>query len=511
MSNQKNLTTNDTWFFGHPKGMVTLFFTEMWERMSYYGMRALLVLYMTGAVTGFNPGLGWSQVDAQAIYGIYVGMVYFMVIPGGWLADNVLGHQKAVLIGAIIIALGHFTLAIPLTETFFLGLILVVLGTGLLKGNISTIVGQLYKPGDSRVQAGYTIFYMSINIGSTLGFLICSWLGEKIGWHWGFGAAGVGMFFGVLQYINFKHLLGEAGNKPNDMPQVQRDSYIKWSKITAGLMVIVIALGLLGIITVEPRAFAENFAYFLTAVAAVYFVYLFLFAGLSATEKKNVFLLLILFVGAAAFWSGFDQSASSLSIFARDYTDLTLNGLSGSFGMEEGFPIGWLQFANPIFVVIFEPIFAGIWVHLGRMNLDPSLPVKFAIGLFFMALSFVVMIYAVNLAMEVSPVGVQWLVITYLLQTWGELALSPIGLSAFSQYAPKKYIGQMFGLWFLASAIGGVLAGLLGGEALDSGLESISPVFEFMIQYYVVIGLALIAVAVFGIAKSAEIAKAKKT
>ena len=511
MSNQKNLTTNDTWFFGHPKGMVTLFFTEMWERMSYYGMRALLVLYMTGAVTGFNPGLGWSQVDAQAIYGIYVGMVYFMVIPGGWLADNVLGHQKAVLIGAIIIALGHFTLAMPLTETFFLGLILVVLGTGLLKGNISTIVGQLYKPGDSRVQAGYTIFYMSINIGSTLGFLICSWLGEKIGWHWGFGAAGVGMFFGVLQYINFKHLLGEAGNKPNDMPQVQRDSYIKWSKITAGLMVIVIALGLLGIITVEPRAFAENFAYFLTAVAAVYFAYLFLGAGLTATEKKNVFLLLILFIGAAAFWSGFDQSASSLSIFARDYTDLTLNGLSGSFGMEEGFPIGWLQFANPIFVVIFAPIFAGIWMHLGRMNLDPSLPVKFAIGLFFMALSFVVMIYAVNLAMEVSPVGMQWLIITYLLQTWGELALSPIGLSAFSQYAPKKYIGQMFGLWFLASAIGGVLAGLLGGEALDSGLESISPVFEFMIQYYVVIGLALIAVAVFGIAKSAEIAKAKKT
>ena len=268
-------------------------------------------------------------------------------------------------------------------------------------------------------------------------------------------------------------------------------------------MVIVIALGLLGFITVEPKAFAENFALFLTAVAAVYFAYLFLGAGLTATEKKNVFLLLILFIGAAAFWSGFDQSASSLSIFARDYTDLSVGGYI--------IPIGWLQFANPIFVVIFAPIFAGIWMHLVRMNLDPSLPVKFAIGLFFMALSFVVMIYAVNLAMEVSPVGMQWLIITYLLQTWGELALSPIGLSAFSQYAPKKYIGQMFGLWFLASAIGGVLAGLLGGEALDSGLESISPVFEFMIQYYVVIGLALIAVAVFGIAKSAEIAKAKKT
>ena len=491
MAKQKNLTADDTWFFGHPKGMVTLFFTEMWERMSYYGMRALLVLYMTGAMTGFNPGLGWSQIDAQAIYGIYVGMVYFMVIPGGWLADNVLGHQKAVLIGAIIIALGHFTLALPLTETFFLGLILVVLGTGLLKGNISTIVGQLYKDGDSRVQAGYTIFYMSINIGSTLGFLICSYLGEKIGWHWGFGAAGVGMFFGVLQYINFKHLLGDAGKSPNSMPQAQRDSYIKWSKITAGLMVITIVLGLLGFINFDFRAFAENFAVFLGLVALAYFVYLFFFAGLTEQEKKNLMLLVVLFIGAAAFWSGFDQSAGSLNIFARDYTDLSVSGYI--------IPIGWLQFANPIFVVIFAPIFAGIWMHLGRMNLDPSLPVKFAIGLFFMAISFVVMLYAVQLAMQIEgPVGMQWLILTYLLQTWGELALSPIGLSAFSTYAPKRYVGQMFGLWFLASSIGGVLAGLLGGEALGEGLESISPVFEFMIQYYVVIGVALVLVAAVG-------------
>ena len=491
MAKQKNLTADDTWFFGHPKGMVTLFFTEMWERMSYYGMRALLVLYMTGAMTGFNPGLGWSQIDAQAIYGIYVGMVYFMVIPGGWLADNVLGHQKAVLIGAIIIALGHFTLALPLTETFFLGLILVVIGTGLLKGNISTIVGQLYKDGDSRVQAGYTIFYMSINIGSTLGFLICSYLGEKIGWHWGFGAAGVGMFFGVLQYINFKHLLGDAGKNPNSMPQAQRNSYIKWSKITAGLMVITIMLGLLGFINFDPRAFAENFAVFLGLVALAYFVYLFFFAGLTEQEKKNLMLLVVLFIGAAAFWSGFDQSAGSLNIFARDYTDLSVSGYI--------IPIGWLQFANPIFVVIFAPIFAGIWMHLGRMNLDPSLPVKFAIGLFFMAISFVVMLYAVQLAMQIEgPVGMQWLILTYLLQTWGELALSPIGLSAFSTYAPKRYVGQMFGLWFLASSIGGVLAGLLGGEALGEGLESISPVFEFMIQYYVVIGVALVLVAAVG-------------
>ncbi|MFL2699237.1 MAG: peptide MFS transporter [Gammaproteobacteria bacterium] len=477
----------DKGFFGHPIGLRTLFLTEMWERMSYYGMRALLVLYMTGAITGFNPGLGWSAVDANAIYGIYVGMVYFMVVPGGWLADNILGHQKAVLIGAVIIAMGHFTLALPLTQTFFLGLILIVLGTGLLKGNISTIVGNLYVDNDDRRESGYTIFYMSINIGSTLGFLICSYLGEKIGWHYGFGAAGVGMSFGVYQYIKYRHLLGSAGANPNSMSDEKRSKLIKWTKISLIGMFIVIGTGLLGLISIEPRLFAENFAYFLTIIAGLYFIYLFLLAGLNADEKKNLLLLFILFIGAAAFWSGFDQSASSLSIFARDYTDLSI----GSFII----PIGWLQFANPILVVIFAPIFAGIWAHLGRINMNPSLPLKFAIGLLFMAFSFIIMIYAVNLAMVSAPVGMQWLLITYAIQTWGELALSPIGLAAFSRYSPKRYMGQMFGLWFLASAIGGVLAGLLGGDALEGGLETISPVFSFMIQYYLVIAVVLIVLS----------------
>ncbi len=474
-------------FFGHPIGLRTLFLTEMWERMSYYGMRALLVLYMTGAATGFNPGLGWSQVESQAIYGIYSGMVYFMVVPGGWIADNILGHQKAVLIGALIIALGHFTLAIPIEQTFFLGLIFVVLGTGLLKGNISTIVGQLYEGQDDKRDSGYTIFYMSINIGSTLGFLICSYLGEKIGWHWGFGAAGIGMTFGVIQYIKHRHLLGDAGMHPNEMSDEKRSKYTNYLKVSLIGMFLVIGAGLLGFFVIDPRFFAEQFAYFLTIIAGLYFVYLFLFAGLEAYERKNLILLFLLFIGAAAFWSGFDQSAGSLNIFARDYTDLSVGGYE--------IPVGWLQFANPVIVVLFAPIFAGIWAQLARMNLDPSLPFKFAIGLLFMALSFFVMIIAVNIAIESSPVGMQWLLLTYLFQTWGELALSPIGLSAFSRYGPKRYMGQMFGLWFLASAIGGVLAGLLGGEALDGGLETISPIFEFMIQYYLIIAVALIALS----------------
>ncbi len=480
------MNTSNT-FFGHPIGLRTLFLTEMWERMSYYGMRALLVLYMTGAVTGFNPGLGWSQIESQAIYGIYSGMVYFMVVPGGWIADNILGHQKAVLIGALIIALGHFTLAIPIEQTFFLGLIFVVLGTGLLKGNISTIVGQLYEGQDDKRDSGYTIFYMSINIGSTLGFLICSYLGEKIGWHWGFGAAGIGMTFGVIQYIKHRHLLGDAGMHPNEMSDDKRKKLTNYLKVSLVGMFMVIGAGLLGFFTIDPRFFAEQFAYFLTIIAGLYFIYLFLFAGLNAIERKNLILLFLLFIGAAAFWSGFDQSAGSLNIFARDYTDLSIAGYK--------IPVGWLQFANPVIVVLFAPIFAGIWAQLARKNLDPSLPIKFAIGLLFMALSFLVMIVAVNIAIEASPVGMQWLLLTYLFQTWGELALSPIGLSAFSRYGPKRYMGQMFGLWFLASAIGGVLAGLLGGEALDGGLETISPVFEFMIQYYLVIAVALIALS----------------
>ena len=479
----------DKGFLGHPIGLRTLFLTEMWERMSYYGMRALLVLYMTGTVTNFNPGLGWTQMESQAIYGIYVGMVYFMVVPGGWIADNILGHQKAVLYGAMIIALGHFTLAIPIQQTFFLGLIFVVLGTGLLKGNISTIVGKLYKEDDGRRESGYTIFYMAINIGSTLGFLVCSYLGEKIGWHWGFGAAGIGMSFGVLQFIYSKKLLGVAGVNPNPMEDRRRAKLVLGTKISLGVMFVVIASGLLGFYSIEPRGFAENFSYFLTVVAGLYFLYLFFFAGLTSAEKRNLILLGLLFVGAAAFWSGFDQSASSLSIFARDYTDLSVSGYI--------IPIGWLQFANPIFVVIFAPIFAGIWTHLGRINLNPALPIKFAFGLMLMAVSFVIMLFAVELAMETAPVGMRWLILTYLLQTWGELTLSPIGLAAFSRYSPKKYIGQMFGLWFLASAIGGVLAGLLGGDALDAGLESISPVFNFMIKYYLAIALILIVLSRF--------------
>ena len=475
-------------FFGHPLGLRTLFFTELWERMSYYGMRGLLVLYMTIGVVG-NPGLGWSNIEANAIYGIYAGMVYFLALPGGWLADNLLGYQKAVLYGALIIMFGHFTLAIPLEQTFILGLALVAIGTGLLKPNISSIVGQLYADDDERRDSGFTVFYMSINIGSMLGFAVCGYLGERIGWHWGFGAAGIGMLLGVLQFIFFKDNLGEAGLYPNSMSQERRQSLKFWTISTILFFLVIVLTGMLGIWNVDPVFFAERFRDFLVVISFVYFGYLFFFAGLTSNEKKNVLMLLLLFVGAAAFWSGFDQSAGSLSIFTRDYVNLTF----GSFQA----PVSWTQFLNPLFVVMFAPFFAYLWIYLGKRNLNPNTPIKFAIGLIFMGLGFIVMLYAVEYALISAPVGVQWLLLTYLLHTFGELVLSPVGLSAFSRYSPKKYLGQMMGLWFLASSLGGVLAGLLGGEATESGLTSMTPIFTELIYYYFILAVVLIGLSFF--------------
>ena len=447
MSEQEaNLSQSN--FFGHPIGLRTLFFTELWERMSYYGMRGLLVLYMTIGVVG-NPGLGWSNVEANAIYGIYAGMVYFLALPGGWLADNLLGYQKAVLYGALIIMLGHFTLAIPLEETFILGLAFVAIGTGLLKPNISSIVGQLYADHDERRDSGFTIFYMSINIGSMLGFAVCGYLGERIGWHWGFGAAGIGMLFGVIQFVYFRSQLGTAGLNPNEMAEGRRSTLRLWTIITVLFFAAVVISGVLGLWSIDPVFFAERFRDFLVVISFIYFGYLFFFAGLTSFEKKNVLMLLLLFVGAAAFWSGFDQSAGSLSIFTRDYVNLTF----GSFQA----PVSWTQFLNPLFVVMFAPFFAYLWVFLGKRNLNPNTPIKFAIGLN-LPLGLIL-----QYAMVEAPVGVQWLLLFC-------DALSPVVY----QYA-KKYLGQMMGLWFLAPGV----AGLFGGEATESGLE--------LIYYYLIL------------------------
>ena len=474
--------STDTYFVGHPKGLVTLFLTEMWERMSYYGMRGLLVLFMTREIV--DGGMNMSAPEAMAIYGIYGASVYFLCVPGGWVADKLFGAQRTVLYGAIIITLGHYVLAIPYDKTFFLGLVLVSIGTGLLKPNISTIVGELYKPGDLMIDSGYTIFYMSINIGSMLGFLVCGYLGEKVGWHWGFGAAGVGMTFGVLQYIFTRKDLGNAGKESKLSETEDQTRYLTIFKWTSAVLSLIVITGFFGFWTIEPALLNQLLVNLIFIVALAYFVYLFFFAGLNKIEKNNIKMLLLLFFGSVLFWAGFDQGGSSLNLFAKDYTDLFI------FGWE--MPATFLQVANPLMVVIFAPFFASFWIYLGRRNLDPDTPQKFALGCFLMAIGFFVIIFGVEAALENEKAGVRFLLITYLFHTLGELCLSPVGLSATAKYSPSRYRGQMMGIWFLSSSLAAGLAGLLASKSLESGLPSMPGLFNQIIIALVVVGILLL-------------------
>ena len=445
----------------HPKGLRTLFFTEMWERMSYYGMRALLVLFMVDTVE--HGGLGFSDQTATALYGLYTAAVYMVMLPGGWIADRLLGAQKTVWYGGIIIMCGHFILAIPSFYTFFIGLLFVICGTGLLKPNISAIVGELYLPNDPRRDAGFTIFYMGINLGGALGPLVCSALGESelFGWHYGFAAAGIGMLFGLAQFYFSSARLGEAGLKPSlnpDDPKDRKKIRAGWRFVFGGLGIVITVAGLfLGeVISIDPQVLAANATFLIVAIAGFYFLYLFIFGELSGIEKKRLVVIIILFVAAAIFWAGFEQAGSSLNLFAERYTDRMV----GAFEI----PAGWFQSLNPAFIIILAPLYSALWIALARRHMDPSTPAKFAIGLIILALGFAIMIGAAQLVVAGNKVLPTWLIFTYLLHTMGELALSPVGLSAMTKLAPKRYVGQMMGVFFLGASLGNIIAGLIAGE-----------------------------------------------
>jgi proton-dependent oligopeptide transporter, POT family len=437
---------------GHPRGLYTLFFTEMWERFSYYGMRALLVLFMVDAVSG---GMGMDDKTATAIYGLYTAAVYLMSLPGGWLADRLWGAQRAVWYGGIIIALGHFTLALPLTQTFYLGLVIVVIGSGILKPNMSALVGELYPEGGTRRDAGFTIFYMGVNLGAFIGPMVCGWLATRLGWHWGFGAAGVGMVLGLIQFKLSRHLLAGAGverGNPRPLHAVERFS------LSGGVIgvVLVVGLGMAGVLTFNPGAIAKVLAYFILILAVVYFAVVFLFCGLNKVEQKRVGVILVLFVASALFWAGFEQAGSAFNLFAERFTIREFSGFE--------IPAAWFQALGPVFIILFAPLFAWLWVWLARRNLDPSIPVKFAFGLLFLALGFLVMAGAAQVVAAGNKALPTWLITTYLVHTFGELCLSPVGLSSVTKLAPRKLVGQMMGLWFLATSFGNLIAGLVAGE-----------------------------------------------
>ncbi len=447
---------SDRAFFGHPRGLSTLFFTEMWERFSYYGMRALLILFMTAApATG---GLGFDTATAGAVYGLYTAMVYLFTLPGGWIADRLIGQRRAVLYGGILIASGHFSMAVPSLATFYIGLTLIVLGTGLLKGNISVLVGQLYQAGDNRRDAGFSIYYMGINTGAFLAPLVCGYLGQRVSWHLGFGAAGIGMLLGVIQYVLGGQNLGTAGLHPAPAASPEAATALRrnarlWGGLAIGLIGVTGVSMALGIITVSAAQVAEVVGYLLLIGTVAFFAWLYLDRSWTREERGRLYVVGVFFLAAAIFWSVFEQAGSTLNLFADRSVR---NEIAGA-----AFPSSWFQSANALFIIAFAPVFAWLWLTLGAR--EPASPTKFALGLIGVGLGFVVLVPAAMAGSDGSQVSPLWLVGTYAIHTWAELCLSPVGLSSMTKLAPARIAGLMMGVWFLGSSVGNYIAGQMAG------------------------------------------------
>ncbi|MEO3976397.1 oligopeptide:H+ symporter [Streptomyces sp. CAU 1734] len=439
-------------FFGHPSGLAFLFMTEMWERYSFYGMRALLVLYLSTEVA--KGGLGIDYATAVAIYSVYNAMVYLLALPGGWLGDRVWGARKATAIAGVIIMAGHFMLAVPADWMFFIGLAVVAAGSGLLKANISTMVGQLYKdPNDPRRDGGFTVFYMGINIGAFAAPLTIGTVGQQVDWHLAFAMSGVGMAIGLLFFfLGFRHLSEESSKVHTPLPAAERDALIRkalfWLAVTGVAYAIV---GLSGVFT--KQWVLTPLSILGVAVPAWYLFKIRRDKDLTPVERSRMSGYSWFFVAAVAFWAIYDQGGSVLSLFANDHTNGVVFGWT--------FPTTWYQSLNPLFVMALAPLFAMAWVALSRRNREPSTLSKFSLALVVIGLSFFVMTAAQGIVEGGSKVSPMWLVSVYFIMTFGELCLSPVGLSLTTKLAPKKYSSQMLGIWFLAISAGSSMIALL--------------------------------------------------
>ncbi|MCA6073358.1 peptide MFS transporter [Fulvivirga sedimenti] len=480
-------------FFGHPRGLATLFFTEMWERFSYYGMRAILILFMTTEAA--QQGLGMDNVEAGAIYGLYTAAVYLLTLPGGWIADNVIGQRKAIWYGGILIMIGHALLAIPGNKGIFIaGLAFVATGTGFLKPNISSIVGDLYPEGGARRDAGFSVFYMGINLGSFLGQTLVS-LFATWNWHYGFGLAAIGMLFGLIQYrLTADKHLGSIGIQA----KAKEDRIEKNKAKTSPVFAIATLIGSIALLLIAQFAgwvdltsaegVALSMAYIIPGITFIYLLYIIVAGDITVPEKKQVFVIFVLFLGAACFWAGFEQAGSTLNLFANDYTDRILLGYE--------IPPGWLQNFNPFFIIILAPIFGALWIKLAAKNLNPSTPLKFGFGLVLMGLGFLVMVFAAKAAAVASGgASMTFLILTYFLHSSGELTLSPVGLSATTKLAPKAYSGQMMGIWFVATSVGNLIAGLYAGGFDSEDVTQLPDLFMSVVWLGVGAGLTFIVIS----------------
>jgi len=486
----------DNGFMGHPAPLRSLFFTEMWERFSYYSIRPLLVLFMVATVS--SGGFGFDEVTASAIYGIFAGSLYLAAVPGGWLADNWLGQERALWWGSIIIALGHLCIALSAMfgmTLFFVGLICIVLGSGLFKTCISVMVGALYPKGDSRRDGGFTLFYMGINIGALLAALIVGVFKEKGMWHVGFGVGGLGMLVSLLIYRFFaqKNLTRYARAKGISAEwEKSNDHYKNIGRWVGGFVALLVAAVLLvstGMISFNPEMVAEYMTYIIAAVVILYFAIMFISPRLDKTDKLRLLICFILIIGSTLFWSSFEQQPTSFNLFADRYTDLNVLGFE--------IPSIWFQSLNPLFILILAPIVSIIWVKLGNRGLEPSSMAKFALGMLLAAAGFALMIFASKsiLALGAGLASPLWLVGSLLLLTLGELALSPVGLSAMTKLAPEGMQGQMMGLFFASIAMGNLVAAFFGGHVSADKIEGLPGLFTTMTIFLVVTAVLLLILA----------------
>ncbi|HGJ5875274.1 MAG TPA: peptide MFS transporter [Arsenophonus sp.] len=477
-------------FFGHPYPLSSLFLTEMWERFSFYGVRPLLILFMSASL--FQGGMGLTIEQASSIVGIFAGGVYITSLPGGWVADNWLGQHKAVWYGSLIIAVGHLSIALSTiwgNNLFFIGLLFIALGTGLFKTSVTVMVGTLYRKDDTRRDGGFSLFYMGINVGSFIAPLIIGPLHEKYGWHIGFGLGGIGMLIALLIFRfhavpQMRRYSKETGIDASwEQSTVKRKNVGKWITLVMLLLTTLVILIATDIVPFNATIVAKSFAYIIATFVSIYFIYMFFLTVLNQNERLRLLVCLILFISATFFWSAFEQKPTSFNIFARDYTDRYFSN-----GFE--IPTIWFQSINALFIIILAPLFSWLWPTMAKRDINPSSTTKFVIGILFAAAGFAVMMIAANIVVthniNVSPV---WLVSSILLLTLGELCLSPIGLATMTLLAPKKMQGQVMGLWFCASALGNLVAGIMGGNIDKEQLQSMPALFS-----HVAIALMICAV-----------------
>jgi POT family proton-dependent oligopeptide transporter len=474
-------------FFGHPRGLATLFFTEMWERFTYYGMRAVLVLFLVAAVAG--GGFGIDDKTATAIYGLYTAGVYLAALPGGWIADRLIGAQRAVLFGGLAITLGNTLLAVSTSPRgFYLGLVVIVLGVGLLKPNVSAIVAGLYPEGGARLDSGFTVFYIGINVGGVLGPFVTGLAQVYFGLRAGFAAAAFFMAVGVVQFYFTRRHLGTAGSFVASAgargASLARQWLYLW--VAVGCSTLLLALIGFGWVAVNPVSLAQTITYVIAAMVVLYFLYYFSAAGLTAEERRRGVVLVVLFVGSVLFWSGYEQAGSSLNLFAERYTDRAVGWLHFVI------PTGWFQSLNSAFIILFAPFFAWAWIALAKRNLNPSAPAKFALGVMLMGSGFLVMAAAASIVASGSKVLPYWLISTYLLHTFGELCLSPVGLSYYTKLTPKRFVGQMMGMWFLSLSLGNLVAGLIAGEFDANHVAAMPGQYMHIVYFAIGLGAALL-------------------